>query len=248
MPGLIESGTTRPQVNISFLLDSSVSMRKGGRMGQLNAGMEEAVRVCEETGRKKEVQVLMRVVAFGDHARWIAGNQERGVEHIDWVPLKTKGGTNTAEAIDLISGTMSRKYLGERNYRPIVVLCTDGGSNQPDRTVEASEKLKNSLKSRSGIEKDKVIRIAVGVHGAKRQELESFASVGTIVLEDGSRDENVPLVFEVEDISRLKGVIKGLTLSSINSSLTAGGTGGGENGIVISPVYDPDVGGEDWED
>ncbi len=246
MPSIIEASTTKPQLNITFDLDKSGSM-VGEPMNQLNVAMAEAVQVCEEAAAEKEVQLLMRVISFNDHAEWTYGDQHSGVEHIDWAPLSAYGGTNTAEALDMTRSIMSRKYLGERNYRPVVILITDGESNNPSETVAAVGRLKGSLKSSTDPGKDKITRIAIGVHGANRTELENFASIGNIVREDGSVDENVPLVFDVDDVAMLKGLLKGVALSSIASSIGAGLEGGG-NEIIIDPVYDSKETGDDWED
>lgn len=239
------AGTTRPQLNLIYLLDTSGSM-SGEPINQLNLAMEESLRVAEEAALEKEVQLLLRVVEFNSSASWIYGDTENGVEHIEWNPLYANGGTDTATAIDMATGVMHRKYLGERNYRPVVILITDGESNDYQETIAASERLKNSLKSSSNPNKDKVTRIALGVTGANRAELEAFASRGTIEWPDGRIEENVPLVFDVADVDMLKGLLKGVTMSSIASSIGGGVAGDEDDAPVISPDYD-DSPDDDWE-
>lgn len=240
----IDGGTTKYQLNLIYLVDTSRSMY-GERINQLNVAMAEAVQVAEEAAMEKEVQLLMRVVEFNSVAKWIFGDTRQGVEHIDWVPLNANGGTDTAGALDLARGVMHREFLGERNYRPVVILITDGASNEPQKTVEAVARLKASLRSATDPSKDKIMRIAIGVADANQTELVNFASLGNIEREDGI-DKNVPFVFNVDDIGLLKGLLKSLTVSSIMSSIGGGVGGDGEDVPVISPTCEDDDDG-DWE-
>lgn len=242
-----EAGTTKYQLNLIYLLDTSGSMH-GEPINQLNVAMAEAIQVAKEAAKEKEVQLLMRVVEFNSVAKWLIGNTRQGVEHIDdWIPLKANGGTDTAGAIDLARGVMHREFLGERNYRPVVILITDAESDDPQKTVEAVAKLKASLKSSTDPNKDKITRIAIGVSGANQTELNNFASVGNIEREDGTMDENVPFVFNVDDVQMLKGLLKGVTVSSIASSIGGGVGGDGDDTPVITPTYEDDDEG-DWEE
>lgn len=240
----ISGSTTKYQLNLIYLVDTSGSMY-GEPINQLNVAMAEAVQVAEEAALEKEVQLLMRVVEFNSTARWLIGDTRQGVEHIDWKPLTANGGTNTAGAIDLARGVMHREFLGERNFRPVVILITDGESNDPQQTVNAVAELKASLKSATDPNKDKITRIAIGVTGANQAELINFASVGTIERDNGTVEENVPFVFNVDDVGLLKSLLKGVTVSSIASSI-AGGVGGGVDTPVITPVYEED--NKDWEE
>lgn len=238
--------TTKYQLNLIYLVDTSGSMY-GEPINQLNVAMAEAVQVAEEAAMEKEVQLFMRVVEFNSVAKWLIGDTRQGVEHIDWMPLNANGGTDTAGAIDLARGVMHREFLGERNYRPVVILITDGESNDPQRTVEAVAQLKASLKSSTDPNKDKITRIAIGVTGANQAELINFASVGNIEREDGTVDENVPFVFNVDDVGLLKGLLKGVTVSSIASSIGGGVGGDGDDTPVITPVFEENDDG-DWEE
>ena len=234
----MEEGTTEPQLNLTYLLDTSGSMY-GEKINQLNLAMQEAVDVAEESAAEMEVQLRMRVIEFNNGAKWICGTDEmNGLEHIDWLPLTASGGTATADAIRLAKGLMSRKFLGTRNYKPVVILITDGESNSPADTVAAVSELKTSLKSTKDPNADKIIRIAIGVKGANQTELENFASIGNIIEEDGNTRENVPLVFPVDNISLLKSLLKEVTVSSIASSLGAGTGDEPDQGTVIDTTQD----------
>lgn len=240
---VISHAVTKYTHNIIFLLDNSGSMIDEP-INQLNAAMTEAIPAAAEAVLKMESDLRLRAIAFNTTARWIIGNEAQGESEVSWIPLTAEGGTNTAAAIDLAKGVMHREYLGTRNYKPVVILITDGESNSPADTIRATNDLKNSLKSSTDPNKDKVIRIAIGVKGANRIELEQFASTGNIMREDGSIEENVPLVFMCEDIALLKNLIMGVTVSSLTS--TNGKDEDSEDEILIIPHTEEKE--EGWED
>ena len=218
---LMLMGTSEIQIHITYLLDTSGSMR-GEKINCLNKAMAEAIDVAEKTAAQREVQLCMRVIEFNNEARWICGtNEMNGLQHIDWKPLKASGNTATADAIRLVKGLMHRKYLGTQGFKPIVILITDGESDDPADTAAAVDELKASWR-RPGRHEDRIIRIAVGVSGANPKELKTFASIGDIIENDDIRREQVPLVFEAKNISLLGDLMKRLTVSSTVTSLNAG--------------------------
>lgn len=164
-------------MNIVFLVDTSASM-DGHKIDELNYFMTEAVNLVEETSRKMEIRIPIRVIEFNSEAEWLFGNAENGVEHIDWIPLQanTCGYTNTSAAIDLVRSIMHRRILGERNLRPTVVLVSDSLGTDPQKTMEAIERLKCSLSIPLNPKKDKVRRISVCVDGTNEDELIAFSS------------------------------------------------------------------------
>ena len=210
---------TLAQLNLIYVLDTSGAM-SGEPINQLNAAMVKALKVAEEVGIEMELGVRVRVIKFSSSAQWIIGSKDAGERphDINWKPLKAEGNTNTAAAIDLAREVMHPQYLGTRNLKPVVILIASGCSSDPEATKQAVDRLKASLKSSTGLAKDKIIRIALAVTGADRAELEYFASIGNIEHKDGTIEENVPLVFDV-DILSLKDCLKSVTRSSILSSL-----------------------------
>lgn len=242
MDDIISGGTSKYQLNLIYLLDTSGSMT-GERINQLNVAMSEAVQIAEETAREMEVQLFMRVVEFNSTARWLFGDKQYGVEHIDWAPLSAAGGTDTAGAIDMACGVMHREFLGIRNYRPVVILITDGESNDPVATVAAAERLRTSLKSTKTPNADKITRIAIGVEDANQTELTSFASVGDIKRGE-DLEEDVPFIFNIDELDLLKSLLKSVTVSSIVSSVGAG-AGGADDGKVELLIKE---GSSDWEE
>ena len=238
MVGIIGETTTKECINLTYLLDTSGSM-VGQKINQLNVAMSEAVQTVEEEAISREdIKILMRVIEFNSTAHWLIGDAENGVEHIDWQDLSARGGTNTAGAIRLTTDIMHTRILGTRNYQPVVILITDGESNDYQETINAAQELKASLQSKSDPSKDKIIRVAIGVENANRAELEAFASKGNIEHADGTVEENVPLVFEIDDINQIRSVLKSVTISSIVSS-AQGGTAGSAAATIQADQDDP---------
>lgn len=239
-------GLTKEELNMIFLLDTSGSMT-GERINQLNVAMSEALNALEAAAIKEEIQLTIRVIEFNNYADWIIGKAEEGIDisevASEWKDLTAKAaGTNTADAIHKACESMHTKYLGTRNFHPIVILITDGDSNSPAETRAATKKLKTALKSDKNPEKEKVQCIAVGVIDANHDELVDFASIGNIEHADGSIEEDVPMVFHVDNVYELANLLKGIAVSSIFSTIA----GDHENGkITVTEETDDE---EDWEE
>lgn len=231
--------------NIFFLLDTSGSMT-GKRIDQLNNGIRSSLEAIQKIAADYNVKVTVRVAEFNDHAQWMLGRTEEGVDIDDaialWTPLEAIGCTNTAAAIRLARECMHIKYLGEHAYPPVVILVTDGYSNSFFDTQAAIEELQNSMKSKRNPSKDRMIRIAVGVVSANQTELEMFASVGTIIDEKGIH-EAVPLVFDVNNAKTLANLLFHISTSSVVSNIT---TNGDEN-IVINAVGKNEIDEDGWD-
>ena len=85
------------QLHIVFLVDTSASM-VGRKIEQLNEFMAEAVELTEEYAFKEKIRIQMRVVEFNTEAKWLFGDANEGVEHIDWTPLCVKQNCHTDTA------------------------------------------------------------------------------------------------------------------------------------------------------
>ena len=215
--------TGEDKLNVIFLLDTSGSM-DDQRMAQLNNGMSVSLAAIQEEAEARDIDLSVRVVEFNNFAEWIIGKTEKGEDSDVAINLGTdltakNASTNTAAAMRLAKECMHTKYLGDRAYSPLVILVTDGVSNDPNDTKAAAEELRNSLKSKSNPNKDKITRIAVGVVGANQDELKTFASIGTINDDNGTH-ENVPLVFNVNNVKNLAKLLKNVTKSSVIASIS----------------------------
>lgn len=165
-------------VHLFVLLDTSASMA-GSPIRQLNDGMSDLLNEICYYADRKEVVPLMHILSYGDEPRWLYGTSAtHGVSafQISWHDLPTTSGSNTAAAIEAIIEGLSLQQLGYHSYAPIVVLISDGRSNDPQRTLAAIQKLKNNQLH--------VIRVAVAPEDYNANELQAFASEGTISLDD----------------------------------------------------------------
>lgn len=213
-----EFGIIKCAMSIVFLVDTSASMA-GQKIDDLNRFMTDAVRIVEETARKMEIRIPIRVIEFNSEAKWLFGDAEDGVEHIDWISLyaNTCESTNTSAATDLARSIMNRRILWERIFRPIVVLVSDGLSTDPQKTMDTIESLKYSLSGSVNPKKDKVRRISVCVSGSNENELIAFSSteVKTILSNWYIKNEDDlirhnPLVLRTEDIELFRGLLETL--------------------------------------
>jgi uncharacterized protein YegL len=215
-------GVTANCTNIIFLLDTSGSMY-GERINQLNYGMSETLNVLVEESFKQETDVYIRVIEFNTNVKWVVGSESQGVAVEDvarsWQNLTANGGTDTASAIEESLKALRTQYTGLRNKKPIVILITDGDSNDRREMERATDKLKVAMSGGSG--KEKIVRIAIGVKDYNEGELNYFASKGT-VKDDTGEHENVPFVFGVDDAEKIAEVIKNVTVSSLKSVGQAG--------------------------
>lgn len=237
-----ESGITKETLNVIFLLDNSYSM-KDSRLMQLNSAMPNVLERMKEIAEDENVNVKIRIISFSDRAKWEVGQIESGedVEDVIWEDLRPLGGTNTSEAIYEACKSLKKTYLGHRALHPVVILVTDGESNEPQKTLEAISELKKKLAG--GKDKEKVTRIAIGVEEYSEPELNAFASMGHIIHTDGTESNDVPLVFKVDDAEELSRYINCAAVSSMYSSIT----GDADSGIVIEEE-DSDNDDKGWVD
>ncbi len=234
------SGVTRSCMNLVFLLDTSGSMAFGGgqRINQLNTAMPIALDAARDAALEKEVDLFIRIIQFNSNASWVMGSTEAGVPINDacnnWKNLAASGGTDTAGAIRLARTAMRTKYIGTRNYHPVVILITDGESNDPNQTRQAIEELREALSGGNPNKKDKVWRFAIGVEDYNESELQDFAMIGTLEDELGTEQNNVPMVFKVDNVANLAKVLKNVTESSLYSVAAAGNTGEDTEAPIIA--------------
>lgn len=234
------AGITRSCMNLVFLLDTSGSMNFNGgqRINQLNTAMPIALSAARDTAAEKEVELFVRIIAFNNRASWVMGSAERGMPIEDacnnWKDLSAAGGTDTAAAIHLACTAMHTRYMGTRNYHPVVILVTDADSNDRAITQQAIEEMRNALSGGNPAKKDKVWRFAIGVEDYNEAELLDFAMLGTKEDDFGNELPNEPMVFKVDNVADLAKVLKNVTESSLHSAAAAGDTGTADEAPIIS--------------
>lgn len=217
-----KQGVTSICSNVIILLDTSGSMH-GEKINQLNYGVNETLNALIDVSLKQETDIFVRVIEFNNSAKWIIGSAERGedveIAAMQWKNLTAGGGTDTAGAIDLALKALRTEYIGSKNKKPVVILITDGESNDRAATQRASDLLKKAMSGNTG--KEKIIRVAVGVQDYNEEELNYFATVGNIKC-GATVQENVPFVFGVDSSDKIASVIQNVTVSSLYSATKSG--------------------------
>ena len=213
----MSESTVTDLIHFFFLLDNSGSM-SGSAIQTLNAAMYDVLKEVSKAAVSLELTPIMHILSFNSSINWLLGTQpSRGIEagNLTWRDIGASGGTNTAGAIRELIGSkaLSRDHLGHRAYRPIIILITDGQSNDRAETKKAINEL---------VARQKSLRIAIGVQGYTPDELEAFASDATVKHEDdlgNITDSNKQkLIFKVDENIDFGGLVKNLTISSLISS------------------------------
>lgn len=227
-------------INLIFLLDTSGSM-SGKRINEVNAVMSDLTDLIQEIEKSYFVQVRLRTIQFNSVANWVLGDVEHyvcnyqfysyahAIESQVWIPLIAGGATATAEAIALAGAALHNDFYPSpllpyyeydrlSYHPPIIILVTDGLSNDPNHTSEELERLKHSVPLKY---EDRIMRIAIGIGGANLDELKQFASVGEIEHGDGTISEKTNLVIYLQDeeellAKTLQSVIQSALFSSIH--------------------------------
>lgn len=208
-------------IHFFFLLDASGSM-SGAAIETLNEAMANVLPAIQRVGNNKEVTPIVHVLAFNSGMQWLCGTSATfGIEakDIGWNDISASGGTDTAGAItDLLEG-LSQRHLGYHTYRPVIILITDGYSNDATATAAAVDKL---------VARQKSIRVAVGVNGYNAAELDTFASSASLTIVDDLGNEvtarEQKLIFPVDRADQLAYVIRDIAVSSLISSKLMGAT------------------------
>ena len=234
--GVRDGIITKDELNLVLTLDNSYSM-VNGRIAQLNSAIPTLKNSLIKIARENNVDLKIRIIAFSDEAKWVVGSEKEGVdiESVTWKDLSVVGGTATNKAVHAVNRALSKKNLASDHIlSPVVILVTDGNCNREDHDdyLKEIEVLKKRLAGNTG--KEKITRIAIGVEGYNRAELEEFASIGRI------SDVEQPLIFDVDKATDLGKVINWVAVTSILSSITE------EDDII--DLGDPDWGDDEDED
>lgn len=212
------------QIHFFFLLDGSGSMY-GPPIQTLNEAMSNVLPAIQDAANRKEITPIIHVLAFNSSVQWLCGTTEiagKEAKDIIWHDISATGSTDTAGAINSIMEGLSIRHLGGRSFRPIIILITDGYSNDANATAAAVDKL---------VARQKSIRVAVGVNGYNPTELETFASAAKVRITDDLGNEvsaaEQKLIFPVDRADQLAYVIRDIAVSTLISSKLMGDTASG---------------------
>ncbi|MDO4355958.1 MAG: vWA domain-containing protein [Clostridia bacterium] len=186
----------RDVVHLFFLLDCSGHMH-GERICELNRCMKNALRDIGEYAEKLEFRTSVHLLSFSDWTRWMCGTSAtNGISalKIEWEELTAFGSANIGDAIWRAAEGLSRRYIGFSAYRPIIVLFTDGRSDDRVRTRDAILALKQQLNGRTE-------RIFIGIDTCDPADCAEFASVSYA---DGGEK---PMCFMLERMEDMQGIL-----------------------------------------
>jgi uncharacterized protein YegL len=151
----------RKPLHFIFVLDVSGSMLRGGRIQALNNAIAEVLpHLRDEANANPHAEMLVRVLAFANEARWVVETPtpvgELGWERLDAVP---KGFTELGSALRVLAGTMTELERQGVAYPPAIILVSDGRPTQSSG-VSFAEGLQELLNTRCG---EAAVRLALGV-------------------------------------------------------------------------------------
>ncbi|MCR5629708.1 vWA domain-containing protein [Eubacterium sp.] len=220
--------------NLFFLLDLSGSMTMNGRLNQINDAIPDVLGAVQKKVAQLEVSASVRIIYFNSSSDYIMGSAEKGVDLTtaisQWKDVSAGSSTRTGLAIEKVIEAMHTRYLlvdGDMDSvinAPVVILFTDGECNdsfKPEFKEKINE-LKSKRRTKSG--KETILRIAIGVNDANKEELEEFASVWPTVVgydsEGNPKVEDKKQVYMIDDAEDITDLLSNLTVSSVVSTST----------------------------
>jgi uncharacterized protein YegL len=162
MPGA--AGIKRRDLHFFWVLDRSASMT-GDKIQSLNHAIRESVPAMrEEAGKNPSVNLLVRVVTFGDSAEWQV-SAPTPVDQFQYSDVHPDGATKMGAALGLVADGLTA--IRGRAIPPVIVLVTDG---QP--TDNFDEGLARLMATGAG---PMAIRIGIAIgDDAKHEPLKKF--------------------------------------------------------------------------
>lgn len=123
--GLDTTALVRRQLQVVLMLDCSGSMR-GDRIASLSYALLTALpELREAASDNPEVDVRVRVLAFGSAPHWLTDGAVP-VEELVWPDLQAGGHTAMGGALKMVADTLAEDAAATRQLPPVLVLASDG--------------------------------------------------------------------------------------------------------------------------
>ena len=123
--GLDTTALARRQLQVVLMLDCSGSMR-GDRIASLSYALLTALPdLREASSENPEVDVRVRVLAFGSVAHWLTAGAVP-VEDLVWPDLQAQGHTAMGGALRMVAEVLAEGASEARQLPPVLVLASDG--------------------------------------------------------------------------------------------------------------------------
>lgn len=168
--GIDERGASGPverMLRVFLLLDCSGSMRYAGKMASLNNAMREILPALrDEASGRGNTEVVIRAMAFSDHARWIDDAPISSAVY-QWKELVAGGRTSTGAALALLAEAMRPSEMPAKALPPVVILVSDGMATDDFRA--GLSRLTSEAWGRRALR----FSVAIG-EDADQEELKSF--------------------------------------------------------------------------
>lgn len=117
--------SSRP-LHFIWLVDCSGSMAYEGKIQALNHAVREAIpHMVEAAASQPQAEVLVRVIAFSDRARWVTPDPVP-IERFAWSDLEAGGTTDLGHALEMVAEILRVPPMTERALPPVLVLISDG--------------------------------------------------------------------------------------------------------------------------
>lgn len=115
----------RRQLQVVLMLDCSGSMR-GDRVASLSYALRGALpELRDAAAENPEVDVRVRVLAFGSEARWLV-KEPVPVDELVWPDLEAAGHSSLGAALKMVAEAIGEAAAGTRQLPPVLVLASDG--------------------------------------------------------------------------------------------------------------------------
>ncbi len=116
---------SRP-LHFIWIADTSGSMDTGGKIQTLNLAVREALPHMQRVASENpNAEVLVRVLAFSDGARWLVA-QPTPVADFTWTDLTAAGVTDMGKALSMVAEQLRVPPMTNRALPPVLVLVSDG--------------------------------------------------------------------------------------------------------------------------
>lgn len=116
----------RRPLHFVWIADCSSSMSAGGKIQSLNNAVREALPTMRRVAQENpNAELLIRVLAFSDGARWEVENPT-GIDGFRWPDLRADGLTDLGAALEALADGLQPDRVPARALPPVLVLLSDG--------------------------------------------------------------------------------------------------------------------------
>lgn len=145
---------SRP-LHFIWIVDCSGSMAYEGKIQALNNAVREAIpQMQDASAAQPQAEVLVRVIAFADGARWVV-SEPTPAERFRWTDLVAGGTSDLGTALRMTAEELRVPPMLSRALPPVLVLVSDG---QP--TDDFEEGLESLLAEPWG---QRAVRVAIAI-------------------------------------------------------------------------------------